>query len=111
MPNFIKRLFKPKNEDSPRYRTEFANRIAGRQIKYVTRRIDNEDIVIGRDGCLAIHDGVFIVLASGEEKFRTNVCDLKASELMSLDGVILEGPNLEKGGEYDKVVAYYKYYR
>ena len=107
----FKKLTAPKNEDSPRYRIEMAKKIDGRPVRYVTRRIDNEETVIGHDGCLAIHGDEFIVLSDGVEKFRTKTVDLKASELMSLDGVILEGPNLEKGGEYDRVVAYYKYYR
>lgn len=111
MGKLFNKLFKPKNEDSPRFRTEMAKRLDGRHIRYVTRRIDNEDIVIGRDGSLIVHDDEFIVLSDGVEKFRAKVVDTKASELMSLDGVIIEGYNLEKNGEYDKVVAYYKYYR
>lgn len=33
------------------------------------------------------------------------------SELMSLEGVILQGPDLARGGEERTVIAYYTYYR
>ena len=52
-----------------------------------------------------------IVFASADILFRTPVDSLTASELMSLDGVILTGPDLEHGGEMRTVIAYYLYYR
>ena len=111
MLKFFKRLTKPKNENSPRFRWEMAKRLNGRHIRYVTEREDNNDIVIGHDGCLAIHDDDFIVLSDGDTKFRAKVADLSFSELMSLDGVILSGNDIEHGGVYRSVIAYYKYYR
>jgi len=33
------------------------------------------------------------------------------SELMSLEGVILSGPDYEQGGKERTVIAYYTYYR
>lgn len=109
--NSIKNLFKKNDENNPRYRREFAARLNGRHIRYVSIRVDNEDVVIGHDGCLAIHNDEFILMSDGICKFRTKIDDLCASELMSLDGVILQGPDLENGGEERKVIAYYKYYR
>lgn len=102
---------KKKKEDSPAFRREMAEKIAGKHIKYVTERIDNEDIVIGREGSLCLRDGEMIVFASADILFRTPVDSLTASELMSLDGVILTGPDLEHGGEMRTVIAYYLYYR
>ncbi|MBQ8383386.1 MAG: hypothetical protein IJX47_09305 [Clostridia bacterium] len=102
---------KKKKEDSPAFRREMAEKIAGKHIKYVTERIDNEDIVIGRQGSLCLRNGEMIVFASADILFRTPVDSLTASELMSLDGVILTGPDLEHGGEMRTVIAYYLYYR
>ncbi len=102
---------KKKKEDSPAFRRQMAEKIAGKHIKYVTERIDNEDIVIGREGSLCLRDGEMIVFASADILFRTPVDSLAASELMSLDGVILTGPDLEHGGELRTVIAYYLYYR
>jgi hypothetical protein len=36
---------------------------------------------------------------------------MKASELLSLDGVIITAPDLERNGEEHTIVAYYKYFR
>ncbi|MBQ8287251.1 MAG: hypothetical protein IJX76_00580 [Clostridia bacterium] len=102
---------KKKKEDSPAFRRQMAEKIAGKHIKYVTERIDNEDIVIGREGSLCLRDGEMIVFASADILFRTPVDSLAASELMSLDGVILTGPDLEHGGMVRTVIAYYLYYR
>ncbi|MBE6717761.1 MAG: hypothetical protein E7574_00695 [Ruminococcaceae bacterium] len=111
MLKFLKKLTKPKNENSLRFKQEFAERLDGKHIKYVTERQNYEDIVIGRDGCLAVRNGELIVLSDGVEKFRVKVAEMQASELMSLEGVILSGPDLERNGEFRTVIAYYKYYR
>ncbi len=106
----FKRLTKAK-EGSLRFKQEMADRMNGKHIKYVTERIDDCDIVIGHDGCIAVRDGQLIVLSDGVVKFRTDIPDLTASELMSLEGVILSGPDLENECKYRTVIAYYKYYR
>lgn len=111
MLKFFKNLTKSKNEDSPRFRYDMAKRLNGRHIRYVTERENYEDIVIGHDGCLAIHDDEFIVLSDGDTKFRAKIPELKFSELMSLDGVILSGYDIEHGNAYRTIIAYYKYYR
>lgn len=102
---------KKKKEDSLAFRREMAEKIAGKHIKYVTERIDGEDIVIGREGSLCLRDEELIVFASADILFRTAVETLTASELMSLDGVILSGPDLEHDGAERTVIAYYLYYR
>ena len=110
MPNIFKRLFKAK-EGSLRFKNEQAERMNGRHIKYVTERINDQDIVIGHDGCLAVRDGELIVLSDGVEKFRVVIAEMTASELMSLEGIILSGPDLVNGRKERTVIAYYKYYR
>lgn len=110
MPNIFKRLFKAK-EGSLRFKNEQAERMNGRHIKYVTERINDQDIVIGHDGCLAVRDGELIVLSDGVEKFRVVIAEMTASELMSLEGIILSGPDLVNDRKERTVIAYYKYYR
>ena len=106
-------LFKKKktDENSPAFRIMMAEKLAGRHIKYVTERIDGNDNVIGREGSLCLRNGEFIVFASADILFRAEVTELQASELMSLDGVILTAPDLEHGGKVRTVIAYYLYYR
>ena len=107
----FKRLTKSKDPDSKRYRREMAESICGQHIKYVTERIDGVETVIGRNGGLNIRNGEFIVYASADVVFRCNVDELRASELLSKDGVVLTGPDLEHGGIERTVIAFYVYYR
>ncbi len=102
---------KKKKEDSPAYRREMAKKLSGRHIKYVTERIDGEELVIGREGSLTLRNDEFLVFASSDILFRASVDELAASELMSLDGVILTAPDLERNGQVRTVIAYYLYYR
>ena len=105
---FLKR--KPKNENSPAFRREMAKKLDGKHIKYVAERIENEEIIVGREGGLNLKGDEFLVFASGIVVFRADVEDLKASELMSGNGVILTAHDLENGGKLRSVVAHYTYY-
>ncbi len=102
---------KRKDPDSKQYRREMAERICGQHIKYVTERIDDVETIIGKNGGLNIRNGEFIVYASADVLFRCNVDDLRASELLSKDGVVISGPDLEHGGIERTIIAFYVYYR
>ena len=80
MLKLFKRLTKPK-EGSLRFKQEMAERMNGRHIRYVTERENDQDIVIGHDGCIAVRNGELIVLSDGVEKFRVTVAEMTASEL------------------------------
>lgn len=83
----------------------------GKHIRYVTERVDNVDNIIGREGSLNVRDEYFIVLADGAILFRGYIPELKISELLSLDGLIISGPDQSSGGTERTIIAYYKYYR
>ncbi|MGM9682456.1 MAG: hypothetical protein ACI3XQ_02535 [Eubacteriales bacterium] len=104
-------LTKSKNTNSKKYRTEMAQSLCGRHIKYVTEKKDGVDEVIGRNGGLNIRNGEFIVYASADVLFRCRVEELEAWELLSKDGVVLTGPDIEHGGQVRTVIAFYVYYR
>lgn len=107
-------LFGKKKNDpnSKKFRWEMARSVEGQHIKYVTEKKDGEvDEVIGRSGGLNIRDDEFIVYASAKVLFRCKVDDLQIWELLSKDGVVLTGPDIESGGKERTVVAYYVYYR
>ncbi len=108
MKNPFKRV--PK-EGTPAYRAMMARKISGKHLKYVTQRIDGEEIVIGKEGSICIREAEVLVYASMDVLFRCPIDQLDASELMSLDGVILTGPDGTRGGEIRQIVAYYLYYR
>ena len=108
----LKDLFKKRNDPtSVKYRREMAEKICGHHIRYVTEKRDGVDEVIGRNGGLNIRDDEFIVYASADVVFRCKVDDLKIWELLSKDGVVLTGPDLEHGGVERTVIAFYVYYR
>ena len=107
-----KKMTKSKNPDSKKFRREMAESIAGQHIKYVTERIDNVESVIGRNGSLNIRNDEFIVHTPTEGVlFRCNIDELRASELLSKDGVVLTGPDLEHGAKERSIIAFYVYYR
>lgn len=109
---FIKRLFKPKNENSVAFRTEMAKKLAGKAIKYAVERDpeDGMDRVIGHSGSLSIKDDEFIVLSSADIVFRCKISELRAWELMSNDGAMLTAPDITKGGIERTIIVYYTYY-
>ena len=109
---FLTRIFKhctkPKNENSVRVRREMAKKLDKRAIKYVGQRDESMgETIIGKNGMINLRDGELILISSDKIVFRCKIDELRASELMSLEGVILSGPNLEQGGAECSVVAYY----
>ena len=93
------------------FREMMAKKIDGRHIRYVTERVDNVENVIGRDGALAIKGDEFILHVPGKTLLRTKISELDAWELLSKEGVVLTGPDLERNGEVHTVTAFYVYYR
>ena len=109
----FKKLFKrkAKNPNSKQYRWEMAKQMSNHHIRYVTEKINDVDEVIGRNGGLNIRDDEMILYASADVLFRCKIDDLQIWELLSKDGVVLTGPDLEHGGVERTVIAYYVYYR
>ncbi len=80
------------------------------KVHYITERLDGLENVIGKDGYVSINDGLMIVCCQGKVVFKGEVYSLTASELLSHDGVIFSGFDIEKQEER-VVVIYFKYYR
>ena len=108
---FFKNLFKSKDPNSKAYRRDMAMAVCGQHIKYVTEKRNDVEEVIGRNGGLNIRDDEFIVYASSNVVFRCKIDDLQIWELLSKDGVVLTGPDLENGGVERTVIAFYVYHR
>ena len=88
-----------------------AEMICGQHIKYVTERVDNVEVVIGRNGGLNIRDDEMIVFASSDVVFRCKIEQMQAWELLSKDGVVITAPDLEHGGIERTIIVFYVYYR
>jgi len=100
-------LFKKKKiEDSVAFRRQMAAKIANYRLRYASER--------AKEGIMLIRDGIFTVISGPEHGsktlFRCEVDKMRASELLSLEGAIVEGPDLENGGRIRKLILYYVYY-
>jgi len=114
---FFRKLINKKNEDSPEYRLDFAQRISNKKIKYLSERVtdietgDVLDTIIGKDGYFHINqDNELVVYCDGKDKFRAYIPNLKAYEFLSLEGVVMESFDLVQKRDR-QIIAYYKYWR
>ena len=104
----FKHYFSPKNENTKRFKKEMAHKLDKRAIKYCSERdAEAGETIIGKNGMINLRDGELILLSSEQVVFRAKIEELTASELLSLEGVILTGNDLEHGGVMRTVVAYY----
>lgn len=108
--NFFKNLGKNKDPNSKKGRWEMAERISGKQIKYVTEKQNDVDVVIGKSGGFNIRDEELIVFSSANVVFRADIEGLEIWELLSKDGVVITGYDKESNSERT-IIAHYVYYR
>ncbi len=102
---------KVKNIDSRKYKSGVADYLDGRHLKCVTERRDNIEEVIGKSGAIIRKDDELLVYSSQDVVFRTKIEYLYASELLSLDGVVITAPDIEHGGVERTIIAFYSYWR
>ncbi len=86
-------------------------RLDGRRITYAARRTFDEagnpiEQVIGRLGSINTREGRIVIICDGAEVFRCPAEGASCSELLSLDGVVIQG-NDTQTGEPVTVVAKY----
>ena len=74
-------------------------------------KLDAEVLELEKLGCTLSLGDTYLDNVEADILFRTPVDSLTASELMSLDGAILTGPDLAHDGALRTVIAYYLYYR
>lgn len=110
MVKIFNKLFPPK-EGTLRFKEEMAKKICLHPLKYITVPTESGDTVIGKGGICWLKDGEFSVSSSEKVLFKTDIENLKAYELMSLEGAVCEGPDKVHNGEYRTVTVFYKYYR
>jgi len=109
--NKKKHWTKSKNVNSKRYKNDLANYLDGKSLKCVTERINGIEELIGHKGSIIRKDDELLIYASQEVLLRTKVLFLQAWELLSLEGVVITAPDLERDGEERTVIAYYSYWR
>lgn len=102
---------KSKNPNSKRYKNDLAAYLDGRALKCVTERINGIEEIIGKSGAIIRKEDELLVYADQDVLLRAKIADLSAGELLSLEGVVITAPDLERGGEERTVIAYYSYWR
>lgn len=76
------------------------SKVDGARIKYVTERsADGTEKVIGRGGAVSVNAERALLLCEGKAVFSCPVDDVKCSELLSGDGAIFSGKDMESGRE------------
>ncbi len=111
MGKFLEMLGIGKSTASKSFRRKKAMELHGQVIKYVTEMKDGNEDVVGKGGNLSVRNGQLIVFSSSEIIMRAEVDELDMSDLMSGDGVIITGKNLEQNGKERKLTVHYVYHR
>lgn len=82
----------------------------GREVKYVSRRKNGENIIIGKSGRIAVIGDNIRIICGEMDVFNGAIDDTTYYLHLSGDGVTVEGFNTVIG-ENDNISAYYKYFR
>ena len=103
--SIFKKLFKVKPSQS-----EICSKLDNRKLQYVTERLPDGEIVVGKSGYINIRNSQMIIFCEGEIIFRSDITKTDCADLLSLAGVIINGFDLETQTQRT-LVAYYLYYR
>ena len=68
------------------------------------------EVILGKNGAINTIENRIVLMCNGKEVFRCDAEGASVSELMSLNGVVIEGVNAITG-EKNTVVAYFTGYR
>lgn len=87
-------------------------RLQGSEMAYITARYgtSHEEIVLCKDAAINITDDELIILCNNKIVFRQKLANLKISDLMSLNGVIIRYTDAALK-EQGVITAYFKYHR
>lgn len=84
-----------------------ARALHGKTIRYVTARSGTDDLVLGRAGVVSVHGGELIVLASSQTVFRASLDTITVSYLLSGDGAVLRGRDMEHGAAEREITVHF----
>lgn len=103
--------FKKKTEDQQ----TVLNKMDGREIKYVTRRVRSEDgsvkeMILGKTGRIVVIDNEIRVMCGEKDVFRCDTENAVYYMLLSGDGMTVSGTDTLSGENMD-IIVYFTYYR
>jgi hypothetical protein len=87
-------------------------RLHGSEMAYITARdgTSHEEIVLCKDATINITDDELIIICNNMIAFRQKLANLKISDLMSLNGIIIRYTDSALK-EKKVITAYFKYHR
>ena len=105
--------FKKKNKSDDR--SIVLSQMDGRQVKYVTQRVRDEngnpkEMILGKEGRMVVIDGEIRVMCGETDVFRCMADDAVFYTLLSGDGITISGVNTINNEKMD-IVVFYTYYR
>ncbi len=94
---------------------ELLSKMDGREIKYVTRRVRDEDgnvkeLIMGKAGRVAVINGEIRVMCGAVDVFKCMAENASYYMLLSGDGMTISGVNSIDNTQMD-IIVYYTYYR
>lgn len=104
-------LFKKKKTKN----NEVLAKMDGREVKYVTRRVRDQngnpqEEILGKTGRVVVIDGEIRIMCGAEDVFRCMAEDATYFILMSGNGMTVSGVN-SLNGEHMDLTVFYTYYR
>ena len=104
--------FKHKSKDP---NSDVLKQMDGREVKYVTRRVKNEngdvkEVILGKDGRIVVIDSEIRVMCGETDVFRCMIENATYYMLLSGDGITVSGVNTINGEQMD-IIVFYKYHR
>ena len=76
------------------------SKVDGARIKYVTERsADGTEKVIGKNGAVSVNSERALLLCEGKAMFSCPTDEVRCSELLSGDGAIFSGKDMDTGRE------------
>ena len=106
----LKDLFSPSATKERKAKIELAKKLNGKPLKCVCERKNGIEEIIARDGAIVMDNGKIIIYGGQDIVFRADFMSVNAGELLSLEGIVVQGID-EMSGEERSIVAYYKYWR
>lgn len=103
-------LFNPSAAKERRMKAELAKRLNGKPLKCVCERINGVEEIIARDGAIVMDSGDIVIYGGTDPVFRADFMAVNAGELLSLEGLVVQGIDRLSGCDRS-IVAYYKYWR
>ena len=100
-------IFTDKNIKQSR---DICSKLHDSHVKYASERINNEEIIIGREGHLNIVENKMFEYTVGVKSiFKFSIDEMSIWEFMSLDGAVITGTDASTGQERTVTVYYDKH--